>query len=579
MWVWHNTFQNNGAGIGNIVPGGDNGAGAFHVYNSIFQNSSTADIAYGNTGVFNFRNNYSIGSKAFITAGGTGGSDVAMIQGNTILDTTQTQSIGQNDRGPVILLDNIIRSASGATYSPGPCDELGRRAGTCPVVMVGDFNVIYPNGNGDLFSMGNTFTLGWGTCSTSSPAIVNARCHSINDQIVSRTSINPTAPTLPGTPPNLGRTIYEASLSGSGTACSIASPCSVQQAITNAAAGCSNNVAHIQPGNYSIASTITVPANCAVQIIGDSNYSLLISAGANPVLRLLGPSLATLRNFAVNGIGNAQDGIEIDNVDGGSAGGIGWRVFVESGIFAGSNINVFADSIDYANVELHNSQNLYNNLPSVGGITITGGAQGGQFNQYLGLSASFKGYNYSVSGSSANVNINGIWYETPSTITNLLNATGAGTFTHSGSFFNAPSSPPVLNSAAITNFTGVAGLLGLAGGTVCPGGGPCGTWGNFSISGAGAGGRVLGLGLVGPSTTYWQDTSGDTNQLLNSQQYSTAQVAEIGSADPTFLTSMLAQLRSHQPTLREPLGSGITNVALYRINVNNANYGLHLVKN
>jgi hypothetical protein len=464
LWVWYSTFQNNWAGIGNYVPGGENGAGEFHVYNSIFQNSEAADIAYGNIGVFNFVNNYSIGSKKFVAAGGSNGSDQVLFQRNTILDTTQTQAIVQDDRGPVILLDNVIRSASSASYNPSPCDELGRRAGTCPVVMVGNFNVAYPGLGYDLFSMGNTFTLGSGTCSTSSPAVVNGRCHSINDQIVSRASINPNPPILPGTPPNLGRTIYEASPTGSGTVCSVAAPCSMQQAITNAAVGCSNNVAHMQPGDYSIASTITVPPNCAIQIIGDSNYSRLRSAGANPVMRLLGPSLATLSNFEVDGIGLAQDGIEIDNVDAGGAGG---RVFVEGGVFAGSNINVFTDCIDYANVELHNSQNLYNNSPSTGGMTITSGAHGGQFNQYLGLSASLGGYSYSVSGS-ANVNINGIWNETPSTLTNLLNVTGAGTVTYSGSFFNVPSSSPgpgVLNSANFTNFTGTAGLVGLYGQT------------------------------------------------------------------------------------------------------------------
>jgi hypothetical protein len=570
LWIWSSTFQNNNVGVGNYVPGGQGGAGAFHVYNSIFQNSTTADIAYGYVGVFNFVNNYSIGSRAFIAAGGSGGSDGVLIQRNTILDTTQTRAIEQDDRGPVFLLDNVIRSARGASYSPTPCDELGRRAGTCPVVMIGNFNVPYPNLGYDMFSMGNTFTLGSGTCSTSSPAIVNGRCHSINDQIVSGGSVNPPQPTLPGTPSNLGRTIYEASPTGSGTTCSAASPCSVQQAITQAAVGCSNNVVHIQPGNYQVAATITLPGNCPLEIIGDSNYSRLRSAGANPVMRLLGPSLATLRNFEVDGIGNVQDGIEIDNVD---ASGMGGRVFVESGVFASSTTNLFVDTIDYANVELHNTQNLYSPAQ---GIEISGGAYGGQFNQYLGLSALVTGATgYTVSGN-ANANINGIWNET-GVVNSLLDATGTGVVTYSGSFFNVPTS--VTSSATITNFTGMAGLVGLYGQTLCPQDGTCGTWGNFSITGKGTGGNVLGLGLTGSSTTYWRDSSGDTNGFLGSQQYDTGEVAEIGSADPTFLTTTLAQLRSHQPTLRVPLLSGVTNVALYRINVSNANYGLHLMKN
>jgi hypothetical protein len=88
----------------------------------------------------------------------------------------------------------------------------------------------------------------------------------------------------------------------------------------------------------------------------------------------------------------------------------------------------------------------------------------------------------------------------------------------------------------------------------------------------------LGLGLVGSSTTYWNDTSGDTNEFLSSAQYDNGEVTEIGSADPTFLTTTLNLMRSHQPTIPGPLPAGQTNVALYRIGAGNASYGLHLVK-
>ncbi len=578
MWVWYSTFQNNFAGVGNYIPGGANGGGAFQVYNSVFQNTTTADITYANTGVFNIRNNYSIGSNTFINdlgTGGTGAEDTSVIQGNTVLDTGLTQSIHQADEGPMILLDNVIRSKSGGTFTPSPCTELGRRAGTCPVVMVGDYNSAEAN---DLFSMGNTFTLGSGSCAsstsgTAAPAAVNGRCHSINDQIVSRSTVNPSAPTLPGTPPNLARTIYEASTTGSGTTCSIASPCTPQQAITNAAAGCVNNVAHLQPGSYSIASTITVPANCGVQIIGDNGNSILVSSGADPVMRLAGPSLATLRDFGVNGISEGQDGIEITVVD---AGGLGGMVFVEDGPGAGNNINLFVDSIDYTNVEAHNFQNLYNNSASTGGVTVSGGAHGAQYNQYLGLDATFQGYGFSFSGA-ANANVTGIWNETPSSITNLLKVTGTGTVTYAGSQFETPNN--VLNSAAFTNFTGTAAVVGLAQDRGCPSAGTCGAWGNYSITGTGTGGNVLGLGLTGPSDTYWLDTSGDTNQFISSRRRGVSTLTEIGDANSGFMTATLAQLRSHQPTLPGALSGGQTNVAIYRVDVNNARYGIHLVHN
>src|SRR5262249_40996821 len=209
------------AGIGNTVPGGENGAGTFHVYNSKFSGSATADIGYGYAGVQNFVNNYSIGSNRFMwMPAGTGGSNSTLAQRKIILDTTKTLSIQQQDRGPLILLDNVIRSAAGNTYSPSTCDGFGEVAGTCPVVMLGSYS--HPSETYDLFSMGNTYTLGSGTCSNSSPAVVTGRCHSVQDQIIPYASVNPTAPTLPGTPPNLGRTVFEASPTGSGTTCSAA---------------------------------------------------------------------------------------------------------------------------------------------------------------------------------------------------------------------------------------------------------------------------------------------------------------------------------------------------------------------
>ena len=71
-------------------------------------------------------------------------------------------------------------------------------------------------------------------------------------------------------------------------------------------------------GNYSIATTITVPANAPVQIIGDGGGcqfgSMLSWTGSSgPVIELQGPSRATLRDFAVISDGNT--GIEVDGAD------------------------------------------------------------------------------------------------------------------------------------------------------------------------------------------------------------------------------------------------------------------------
>jgi hypothetical protein len=73
------------------------------------------------------------------------------------------------------------------------------------------------------------------------------RYHSINDQVAARSTVNPAMPTLPGTPPNNHRQIFEVA-PGSTAA-------QIQQVINNAAAsGTTRPVVHIQPGSYYIES-------------------------------------------------------------------------------------------------------------------------------------------------------------------------------------------------------------------------------------------------------------------------------------------------------------------------------------
>ena len=100
------------------------------------------------------------------------------------------------------MIDNVIRSASGVVSGP----------------VVTSY--------GDLFSMGNTYTVGSSVdCAGGSTLPIYANgglhFHTVNNQIVNRSTVNPGIPTLPPMPPNLGRTIYEAAPTGVST-----NPCS-----------------------------------------------------------------------------------------------------------------------------------------------------------------------------------------------------------------------------------------------------------------------------------------------------------------------------------------------------------------
>jgi hypothetical protein len=185
----------------------------------------------------------------------------------------------------------------------------------------------------DLFSMGNTFT-------APSPTSASGHYHSVQDQVVARSTINPSPPVLPGTPPNNHRTIFEVP-PGSTTA-------QIQSAINNAvASGTPRPVVHIQPGVNTITATLVVPANSDIQIIGDGGYSQLNWGGttSGPVMPLQGPSKAILRDFPINGSSNSADGIEVDNAD-----QVGSSIFMEQANLSYSLTNLLVDGLDYTNL-------------------------------------------------------------------------------------------------------------------------------------------------------------------------------------------------------------------------------------
>jgi hypothetical protein len=259
-WIWDSTFTNNSIAVTNV-----NGAGDFHVYRCLFQNSSVADIKTGNTGGFGFRWNTSTGSNQFYTSTQQYSNGGPMVfQGNKILDTVQSVAIQIGTVGQVSFLDNVIRSRSGVTT---------------PAISV--FNNTGP----DIIGVGNTYTVSnpVDTSSATSP-----RYWSQDDQIVSYSSINGSLPTMPGTLPNKNRTVVEIA-PGSGSSV-------IQNVVNNAAIG-TRTVIHFAPGSYNLSSTVTTPANSDVQFVGDGYGSDLAWSGPSggQMFSLSGASKVTFR--------------------------------------------------------------------------------------------------------------------------------------------------------------------------------------------------------------------------------------------------------------------------------------------
>ena len=373
IWVRYSTFDDNAVGISN-----DPGAGNFHAYNNIFHRSTVADINIGNTGVFSFRGNYSIASKVFINASGTNNPASMTLQGNTILDTKDEHSISIGNQGPILMYDNVIRSLSA-----------GQRDGA---VFIGSYS------DSDAISVGNSFTVGNPTVA------VNGRLLEIEPIVVSPSTINSAEPVLPPTEPNFHRQVFEVSRTATSTA--------IQAAINKAALQSGNRpVVHIPAGDHSVTSTLMIPSNTDVQLVGDGYRTRLLGKGLHgaPVLLLQGPSKATIRELDVDG-GDNTEGIVASNVD-----QQGSRVFIHGGMLAGgTKTNLFADGLDFTSVDAedlgHENQNTGTSIKVVGGRSAAAGyQQTGAVNIYSGASSG-EHLPYDVSNGGTLL-VRDVWYE------------------------------------------------------------------------------------------------------------------------------------------------------------------------
>ena len=183
-WIWDSEFTDNARGVTNIFR-----AGNFHVYRSVFRNSSIADIHILHTSCTSVSGNTSIGSNRFLLAEHIGPNSAAItLQDNKILDTVQADAISDSNVGPLFLIDNVIRSRPGAS---GPAVTMHTGWATGP----------------DLVSVGNKFTVA-APISVMNEAS-NARSWAQDDQVVPYASIDGTIPTLPATPVSMESRVFE----------------------------------------------------------------------------------------------------------------------------------------------------------------------------------------------------------------------------------------------------------------------------------------------------------------------------------------------------------------------------------
>jgi Pectate lyase superfamily protein len=533
VWIWHSEFVDCATGVTNT-----SGAGNFHVYNSVFRDSTTADLSMGNTGGFSVRDSYSIGSRAFFTGSFTANPALIDLQRNTVLDPSESVAVRMGNQGPALLLDNTFRSRPGA---------LG------PVVEWSGFP------SADVTSVGNTFTV-------STPVKSNGRLTVVDDRFIPHDQLNPAVPALPATPPNLGRQVFEVR-PGSGAG-------AIQSVIDAAAQRIGERpVVHFSHGTYPVARTVTLPPG-DIQLTGDGYGTVLkwTGGGQGPVIRVVGPSKTSVREIQVDG-GGRGDGIVVVGADQRGA-----RIYLQQvQLRAGRQTDLFVDGLDETYVQLEDVGHAYS--PDAASLRIVGGPSAAAGRPTAGRTTVFSGasagnrISYEVSGG-ARVLIRDVWYESGAG-PGFANVHDRATFTAQGLRIASPvnGSPPAFN---IVNLTGAVTLL------------TADIDDRIAISGNGQAARFLGVALwcKRQLADCFLNTASPAARtvVLNSRQSTAIGIRSVSAADigdedeSAFIRTMLEPTRRESAAVPHSLPPGITDVRLFRVWVANGRNNLTVTR-
>jgi hypothetical protein len=514
IWIWYSTFEDCAIGVTN-----EPGAGNYHVYGSTFRRSTVSDLYMKNTGGFSARGNYSADSKAFfLSAGPIAHPATIELQGNTILDSVDSGAIRLGNQGPGLLMDNVVRS---------------RRGAASPVVVWRSFI------DADVTSVGNTFTVPDAVSS-------NGRLIAIDDRVVAEAAVNVEPPAFPAVPRDLRRQVFEVD-SGADTV-------AIQRAIDRAAERIGTRpVVHIPFGTYPVTRTLTIPQG-DIQLVGDGYATLLKWAGSDrgPVLRIAGPSKATLREIQIDGAGKA-DVIVAEGVDQPRA-----RVFLDGvQVRSGSESNLLVDHVRNANVQLTDFGHAYAptgvSVKVLGSkLTVFSGASSGNHQSYEATNG-------------AAVVLRDLWYEGDAprgfaTIHGQASFTIQSSRVSSHSLTNVP-------ALAITNLDGRVTILTTH------------IDDRITVSGDGALANVLGLGTLREyqESNYFENTTmpAATALMASTRQRTKVQgrfspgtlaVRDIGTVDTAFVRRMLVDARAEVlPSPLVALPPGVSDVRMFRV--------------
>jgi len=529
LWIWYSRFDHCQTGVTN-----DPGAGNFNVYNSVFRESVKADIYIHNTGLFNIRNNTSVGSNAFwATSPAFAYPALTTIQGNKLIHVAYPAILIRN-QGPALIFDNQIESPPNAK---GPAIAADALADT------------------DLITAGNVFT-------TRNPVAVRGRNITLDDRFTGTLDLK--EPSLPGVPRDLHRRVFEVPVKG-GSA-------EIQQAIDAAVRSATPRaIVHIPEGSYGIKTTLEIPRGSDVQIVGDGvmvTRLQWISLGAGPVFHVAGPSKAIFREiFIGGGGGQIAESVIADGID-----QPGSRVHLQQVQLGRSSVAaLLVDGLDYTHVDIRNIEHQTTGpgvaIKVVGGKLAAAGNPGtGRTNVFSGASSNNQlSYELSDGG---RLMVRDIWYEGPHA--NFIRLTGTGTFTLHGARLAIPAVGAP--AARLVDFHGSATFLSSQFDD------------RIETSGDNSNSRLMVLGFeAGLNVRDFllnNSSPGGRVGLLSNREAirggSSVALPDRGPADPAFLREMLAQTRAEQPGIIDQLPAGVSDLRFYRVAVGAGATGIHL---
>jgi len=537
IWAWYCRFEDCEYGL-------YNGAGNFHAYACFFLRSKKADIGSANLMVFSFIGNTSIHSASFLDFGGghTWGSPTS-ITGNRIIEPTGEFAIRLGNGGPYLLADNTIRSRADR---PGPA-----------VWMTW----------GDQALIGNIYTV-------KEPVKEAGRFIRIAERIVDAKGIDAAPPELPPAPPHRRRPIFEVA-AGAGAA-------EIQRAIDEAARrGGEHPVVHLPKGTYRMERTIAVPASSPIQIIGDGGAETATvldwaGEGEGPILRLRGPSRATIRDLLL-GAGRGR-GIIIEDAD--QPGG---RIFADqlnvsgrSGQEDGSGVII--DGVEESDVLLRCAQGgtfCDTWIRVIGGARRGSGGARGQVSVFCGATGTARAQ-YAVARGGELV-VRSVYHEVSGESPQGILLDDAGSLTVDTTRFSYRTSP----ETPLVHVKGFRGAFALLSGMLLP----VGTTHppQIRIDGDGSAARVLCMGNMSwapckdiAADSVWRDESNPraraAMRLSNLNGGSESGLAngfgrldDRGEAGDAFILEMLAPLRRARIWTPGASPPGVTDVRLHRV--------------